>query len=68
MLSYSIKVVLPKKERNEYITHIHLYNLSEKIDIDKVKDMALSEVKRRPWLKLSDIEKNKIVAIEVKYI
>ena len=65
-MDYSVKIVLPRQDRNEYITHIHLKGLSEEFSLEAIKDMALCETRRRPWLRLSDIEKTKIQAIEVK--
>lgn len=65
-MDYSIKIILPKQDRSEYITHIHLKGISREFSLEAIKTMAIDETKRRPWLRLSDIEKTKIQAIEVK--
>ena len=64
-MRYSVKVYLPKNDRNEYITTVHIVDC--KNEVDGINE-ALNYVKRAQWIRLSDIEKTKLIAKDIKTI
>ena len=62
-MRYSVKVYLPKNDRNEYITTVHTIDCKTILD---ATNEALNYVKRAQWIRLSDIEKTKLVVKDIK--
>lgn len=60
---YICKVCLDRgNDRPEYVTSILIRDIMR----DNAACAAIQEVKRRPWLKLSDIEKQKLIVTDIK--
>ena len=62
-MDFAVKVKLPRHGRNEYITDIHVKNIKD--DKNQAIREAINYINRAHWLRLSDIEKTKLI-FEVK--
>ena len=62
-MRYSIKIYIQKNDRDEYITTVHTAHCKDRLD---AINEALNYAKRAQWIRLSDIEKTKLIAKDIK--
>ena len=61
-MDYMCKVCLKGIDKNEYVTSVLVRDTTR----EDAPNHAISAVKRKPWLRLSDIELTRLIVTEVK--